>query len=354
MRSAPAGQALRQLAAALAADPGALARGAPPVAGRLAAELIARGSATLTLPACARCGRAGMPLYRTRRRGHVQAVHRPPGSRRPARTAARSSRSSAATPPGSGSANGAAAMTADTAGAGYAARPPRSPCAARGGSAGHLRQLLPDARAPSAARAASTGNATSPAAAIRSARRARPGPPRAAPAAARTARRGPLARGPGLRPVLHRRAAPPRAVRLAAASCGGWWPRLAPRRPPALPAPGSPVMRVCADCGIEDKLYEKGRCARCSLRRRAAALLSGGNGQVPGELAAVLRRSARHAHPRAALNWLRSRGGRRHPRRPRRRPARRHSRGARSAPTAAGRRLPAADAHRRRGPAAPR
>jgi hypothetical protein len=56
---------LRELAAALAADPDMLANGAPPVAGRLAAELIARGPATLTLPGCARCGRAGMPLYRT-------------------------------------------------------------------------------------------------------------------------------------------------------------------------------------------------------------------------------------------------------------------------------------------------
>ena len=56
---------LRELAAALAAYPDILAHGAPPVAGRLAAELIARGSQTLTLPGCARCGRAGMPLYRT-------------------------------------------------------------------------------------------------------------------------------------------------------------------------------------------------------------------------------------------------------------------------------------------------
>jgi hypothetical protein len=67
---APSGQALSQLAAALAADPGALARGAPPVAGRLAAELITRGSKTLTLRDTA--------LPHTRR-GHVQAVHRPPG-----------------------------------------------------------------------------------------------------------------------------------------------------------------------------------------------------------------------------------------------------------------------------------
>ena len=61
---APGGQALRQLADALAADPGALAAGAPPVAGRLAAELIARGSATLAVPACTVCGRAGKPLFR--------------------------------------------------------------------------------------------------------------------------------------------------------------------------------------------------------------------------------------------------------------------------------------------------
>ena len=41
-----------------------LRHGAPPVAGRLAAELIARGS-VLAVPACARCGRDGRPLFRT-------------------------------------------------------------------------------------------------------------------------------------------------------------------------------------------------------------------------------------------------------------------------------------------------
>ncbi len=61
---APGGQALRQLALALSADPGALATGAPPVAGKLAAALIARGSAALTVPACTVCGRAGKPLFR--------------------------------------------------------------------------------------------------------------------------------------------------------------------------------------------------------------------------------------------------------------------------------------------------
>jgi len=61
---APSGQALRQLAIALAADPAALAKGAPPVAGKLAAELIARGSAVLTVPVCTICGRTGKPLSR--------------------------------------------------------------------------------------------------------------------------------------------------------------------------------------------------------------------------------------------------------------------------------------------------
>ena len=61
---APGGQALRHLVLALSADPGALAAGAPPVAGKLAAALIARGSAVLTVPACTACGRAGKPLFR--------------------------------------------------------------------------------------------------------------------------------------------------------------------------------------------------------------------------------------------------------------------------------------------------
>src|SRR5271154_2862319 len=55
---------LRVLAAALAADPDMLRHGCPPAAGRLAAELIACGSA-LVMAACARCGRTGMPLFRT-------------------------------------------------------------------------------------------------------------------------------------------------------------------------------------------------------------------------------------------------------------------------------------------------
>jgi hypothetical protein len=53
--------ALRELAAALATDPDMLRHGAPPLAGKLAAGLIVRGSSSLTMPACARCGRDGRP-----------------------------------------------------------------------------------------------------------------------------------------------------------------------------------------------------------------------------------------------------------------------------------------------------
>ena len=38
---------------------------------------------------------------------------------------------------------------------------------------------------------------------------------------------------------------------------------------------GLPLTHLCALCGVEDKLFEKGRCARCSLRGRASDLLAG-------------------------------------------------------------------------------
>jgi hypothetical protein len=123
---APAGQALRHLAAALAADAGALSRGAPPVAGRLAAELIARGSTTLAILACTVCGRTGKPLTRTPG-GGIASRALPARAPLSARTAGRSSRPPDVTPLASASANGAAATTGDTAGAGHAATPRRSP-----------------------------------------------------------------------------------------------------------------------------------------------------------------------------------------------------------------------------------
>jgi hypothetical protein len=66
-----------------------------------------------------------------------------------------------------------------------------------------------------------------------------------------------------------------------------------------------PVTHARGDRGLEDKLYEKGRCARCSLARRATALLRGPTGTVPAELTAVFEAIRAARTPRSALNWLR-------------------------------------------------
>jgi hypothetical protein len=57
--AAPGGQVLWHLEQALAAGPQALHLGAPPLAGRLAAELAARGSASLTAGRCLQLVREG-------------------------------------------------------------------------------------------------------------------------------------------------------------------------------------------------------------------------------------------------------------------------------------------------------
>ena len=54
-------QTLAVLCDILDCQPGDLVE---PVAGRLAAELAARGSATVAVPACTVCGRSGKPLFR--------------------------------------------------------------------------------------------------------------------------------------------------------------------------------------------------------------------------------------------------------------------------------------------------
>ncbi len=72
---------------------------------------------------------------------------------------------------------------------------------------------------------------------------------------------------------------------------------------------GIPVTHACCDCGIQDKLYEKGRCSRCSLRRRARVLLSAGSGDIPAGLTGVFEAIITARQPRSALNWLRNGAG---------------------------------------------
>lgn len=63
---------------------------------------------------------------------------------------------------------------------------------------------------------------------------------------------------------------------------------------------------VCGDCGIEDKLYERSRCAPCALQRRTAELLMAGAEQRPAELTGVYQAITTTDTPRSALNWLRN------------------------------------------------
>jgi hypothetical protein len=54
---------------------------------------------------------------------------------------------------------------------------------------------------------------------------------------------------------------------------------------------------------------EPGRCARCSLRRRARDLLSAGTGIIIPELSGVFDAVTAARQPRSALNWLRKGAG---------------------------------------------
>jgi hypothetical protein len=68
-------------------------------------------------------------------------------------------------------------------------------------------------------------------------------------------------------------------------------------------------MSACSGCGTEDKLYEKGLCPRCSLRRRTTEILSAATGDVPAPMSPVLEAICAARNPRSALNWLRKGAG---------------------------------------------
>lgn len=70
-----------------------------------------------------------------------------------------------------------------------------------------------------------------------------------------------------------------------------------------------PAGHICTGCGVEDKLYTRGFCARCTLVRRTDELLSDRSGTVPSELTAVRDAIVATTNPRTALNWLRTGSG---------------------------------------------
>jgi len=308
--AAPSGQALRHLALALSADPGALVTGAPPVAGKLAAALIARGSTVLTAPACTACGRSGKPLFRgdvgsavcQRCRSWQLAVACAScGKVRP-----RAGRDDAGQPacevcfrrdnPRRHRPCGACGKTA--------------PVAARGRDGNP--DICVNCYKMPVATCSICGKTKECSFAGTSAPVCVSCTPRATAVCARCGNdRPPAARWPE-GPVCDPCYTAALRHRGACASCGQQRRLVAP---PGLEADtcadcaGVPVTHACGDCGTEDKLYEKSRCARCSLRRRARDLLSGGTGTIAPELTGVLDAIAAARQPRSALNWLRGGAG---------------------------------------------
>lgn len=68
---------------------------------------------------------------------------------------------------------------------------------------------------------------------------------------------------------------------------------------------GLPPGPTCGRCGIEDKIYQGDRCARCVLADRTAALLSGPDGTIPPPLLPVYESIVTTRSALGGINWLR-------------------------------------------------
>ena len=64
----------------------------------------------------------------------------------------------------------------------------------------------------------------------------------------------------------------------------------------------APLGHICVDCGIEDKLYTSGRCARCALAEKVTDLFDDADEMLFPVAAAI----AAAPNPHSALNWLRT------------------------------------------------
>lgn len=300
------GAALRHLAIALAIDPDALCSGAPPVAGRLATALVAAGSSMFALPACARCGRTGWPLRRNES-GHgvcdrCRAWQGATGCFVCGRTKPVAARTRQGLPMCERCRRhrqgqrrcGMCGTVAAIAVTGRDGQPdvcvgcyrlPDAVCARCGqtrpcNSATHADPVCKACADRSSVRCAHCGH-DRPATA-----RWPEGPVCERCYRAALARRGPCD-GCG-RP--RRLVDPPGPLATRCATCAG------------TSVPGG---HRCGGCGIEDRLFERGRCARCTLTRRATRLLAGDQPDVSAHLIPLRDAIAATPQPYSALNWLR-------------------------------------------------
>ena len=67
---------------------------------------------------------------------------------------------------------------------------------------------------------------------------------------------------------------------------------------------GVPALAVCADCGVEERLYADGHCVRCALALRARELL----GEPGGPFEPLYEAIISAPQPYSVHNWLRSSG----------------------------------------------
>jgi len=300
---------LRSLAVALAGGQAreVLACGAPPAAGRLVTELICQGSTVFTPPSCAACGRTGWPLTRSGQGGVCSRCR----NRQLATACARCG----TVKPVAGRTSGGEPVCERCRRRERGQRPcgtcgKTAPIAVRG------RGSSPDVcvncyRMPTAVctvcgqRRECNFAGTRPVCAACS--------PRSAAACAHCAQdRPPAARWPE-GPVCGACYTAALRRRGACRACGQQRRLVSPPGPGAdtcADCAGLLITHACALCGAEDKLFEKGRCARCSLRQRAAALVWDLAGQdaagVPAALNSVVEAIAAARNPYSALNWLRT------------------------------------------------
>jgi hypothetical protein len=301
--------AASKLAAALGADPNALQVGAPPVVGRLVAELRERGAA-LPEPACSACGRTGRPLTRSTAGGVCSRC-------RNRQLATACSRCGVSKP---------------VAGRDGEQRPVCARCADRPqracGRCGRTRRIarrayggLPDIcdacyRMPKVTcsrcgRERPCSFATGPAPVCVTC-----GPRATAVCAHCGTERPPVAHWPE-GPVCDPCDTAALRHRGPCTDCGQQ------RRLVAPPGPGATscadcteiatshltASHVCTGCRTEDKLYERGNCARCALRRRTRELLRAGAQEIPPALTPIYQAIIATDTPRTALNWLRKGAG---------------------------------------------
>ncbi len=275
--------ALRELTKALGSGSTALSNGAPPVVGRLVAELRARGS-TIPEPTCVTCRRTGRPLTATPTGGLC-------GPCRNRQLATACARCGGVKPVAGRDGQGRALCA-------VCAPRPKRPCSV----CGQLRVIIRRARGERGDECAACFK--EPPGTCRICGRVKPchfvaeGRPICASCSPRRelacAHCGvvapPSARwpeGPVCEPCY-------RAAFSRRGRCAGC---LVERRLVSPPGPtakmcadcaGVPGLATCASCGVEDRPYAKGCCVRCVLIERARGLSGGPGGPLPTVFQAIV------------------------------------------------------------------